>query len=338
MKVICEGNDTVDVSEIQSVSVITASKPIEVRVEYQTKKTSKQKFCDLAQPRTNYSLSNWPKSVEVIVNELEDLSKSPDTSIEQVVKLTAWALGYLQAKLDINSHASVQGLARLAWYWPLGRIPKDEEWELRTGLSADKIEKIAGTDIYKQSIKALMLETYNTPDKFKWWLRDHGRNVPRWLGKRLRLREDTVTKLINSVAEQYGIDLGNLKSSSAFFESERTIGSGNQSVYLYYYRWDRENAASNGLNVWECKIGKTERSLQARLKEQTRDPENFKLGLHIKTDRPKEIEDIIHDELKKRGKHISESPRTEWFVTSPSEIEEIYNFIGERSRKSASGK
>ena len=237
----------------------------------------------------------------------------------------------MQVELDVNSDTSTRGLARLCWYWWLSSTPPDEELELRTGLSADKIEKVASRDSYKQSIEDLMFEGYNTADKFKEWATKgkYSGNNPVWLGKRIRLREDTTTELINAVAEKHGIDLGDLKSSSAFFEAERTIGSGRQSVYLYYYQQKRESAESKYKNVWECKIGNTERPLQARLREQATDPEKFKLGLHIETNRPKDIERIIHDILKVRGKHIDEAPGREWFLTSPSEVEEIFKFIEE---------
>ena len=335
MKVICEGNDTVDVSAIQSISVVHASTRIKVRVKYKTKKTSKQKGSYLVYPCSRYSRRHLPESAKTIAEELRSLSRAPDMPIEQVVELTAWRNGHLQIRMDADSRASTQGLASLCWYWPLGQTPKDEQLELRTGLSADEIEKIASRDIYKQSIEALMLETYNNADEFKWWLRDYGRNMPKQFGKRMRLSEATATELITSASEQHGINLGNLKGSSAIFESEMTVGSGRQSVYLYYYQWDRDNAKSKSRSVWECKIGKAE-CLQRRLKEQATDPEKFKLGLHIKTDRPKRIEDIIHDELKKRGKHIGKSLRKEWFLTSPSEVEEIYSFIGKNYRESAS--
>jgi len=322
MKVVFEGNDTANVSEIQSVSVTRTAKPIKVCVKHKAKKTGKQKVSYLTcpSPKIRYARRNWPESAEVIANELEGLSKRPDMPIEQVVELTAWRHGHLKVEMDSDSEASACGLAFLCVDWPFHHNPPDKELKFRTGLRADEIEKIASTDIYKQSIKVSMLKSYDSPDKLKWWLRDYGRDITKGFGRRMRLSEDTAAKLINSMAEQYGIDLGDLKAISALFESERTIGRGKQSVYLYYYQWDRDSAKS----VWECKIGKAERPLQERLKEQATDPEKFKLGLHIKTDRPKDIERIIHNVLKKRGKHIGESLRTEWFRTSPSEVEKIY--------------
>ena len=326
MKVVFERNDTANVSDIQSVSVIRTAKPIEVCVKYKAKKTGKQKVSYLTRPspKIRRACRNWPESAEVTANELESLSKRPNMPIEQVVELTAWRNGHLKVEMDSDSDASACGLAFLCVDWPFHHNSPDKELKFRTGLRADGIEKIASADIYKQSIKVSMLNSYDSPDKLKWWLRDYGRDITKRFGKRMRLSEDSAAKLINSMAEQYGIDLGDLKGISALFESERTIGRGKQSVYLYYYQWDRDSAKSKDQSVWECKIGKTERPLQERLREQATDPEKFKLGLHIKTDRPKDIERIIHDVLKKRGKHIGESLRTEWFRTSPSEVEKIY--------------
>ena len=112
--------------------------------------------------------------------------------------------------------------------------------------------------------------------------------------------------------------------------SEKTIGSGRSSVYLYYYQQYRDAAEAGGDKVWKCKIGSTRHSQpQTRIREQvgTALPEKPKIGLHIKTDAHEKIERIIHDILKVRGKHIAEAPGTEWFLTSPSEVEEIYKFI-----------
>ena len=117
-------------------------------------------------------------------------------------------------------------------------------------------------------------------------------------------------------------------------DAERTIGSGKSSVYLYYYQEYRDSAESKGEKVWACKIGRTIHSeVDTRIKEQagTALPETPKIGLHIKTDKHEKIEQIIHDVLKVRGKHMENAPGREWFLTSPSEVEEIYKFIGKGS-------
>ena len=337
MKVVFQENQTADVSEIQSVLVITVAKRIEVHLKRKTGETE-EKVRDFPLLK-NFFRKKW---AEEIANELEEFSKAPNTPIDQVIASTAWARGYLQVELDVNSGTSARGLARLCWYWVwvLSNSPTDEELELRTGLSADEIKECARTDIYKQHVKDLMFKERDAEDYKKWATKGSGNN-PVWFGTRMRLREDTATELINSVAEKHGIDLSELKGSltprrknmipNSDLASERTIGSGRSSVYLYYYPQYRERAESKGEKVWECKIGRTIHSeADGRIREQaTGLPESPKIGLHIKTDKHKKIERIIHDILKVRGKHIEEAPGTEWFLTSPSEVEEIYNSIGE---------
>ena len=340
MKVIFQGNHTADVSEIQSVSVITADKRIEVHLKHRTEQIEEEKGWDLP-IRTGSFRKKW---AEEIANELEEFSKAPDTPIEQVIASTAWARGCLQVKLDVNSDISARGLACLCWYWVASNTPTDEELERRTGLSADEIEKIASRDSYKQHVKDLMFKERDAENYKKWATKGkYSGNNPVWFGTRMRLREDTATALINSVAEKHGIDLNDLSRKNTIPNSdllvrERTIGSGNSSVYLYYYPQYRASAESKDEKVWECKIGRTIHSeADGRIREQaTGLPENPKIGLHIQTDCPTETERIVHNILKVRGKHIKEAPGTEWFRTNPSEVEEIYNFIGESSRESAS--
>lgn len=343
MKVVFERNETADVSEIQSVSVITTAKRIEVHLKRKTGETE-EKVCDLPL-RERVFEKTWD---EEVAKDLERFSEAPNTPIEQVIASRAWGVGCLQVKLDVNSDISDRGLARLCWYRSLSGKHTVEQLELRTGLSADEIEKIASTDSYKQHVKDLIFKERDA-DKFKKWVvEDWGENMPTRFGKIMRLSKETATELINSVAEKHGIDLSELKGSltprrknmipNSDLVRERNIGSGNSSVYLYYYPQYRASAESKGEKVWECKIGRTIHSeADGRIREQaTGLPENPKIGLHIQTDCPTETERIVHNILKVRGKHIKEAPGTEWFRTNPSEVEEIYNFIGESSRESAS--
>ena len=342
MKVVFERNETADVSEIQSVLVITAAKRIEVHLKRKTGETEEKVF-DLPLLK-GFFRKTW---AEEVAKELERFTESSNTPIDQVIASTAWASGYLQVKLDVNSDTSAQGLARLCWDWVLSQNPTDEQLELRTGLSVDEIAKVTSRNLYKQHIETLMLEYHNTADKFKRWVNRYKTNIPSRFGDRMRLSEDTAAKLLNSVAEKHDIDLSELKGSltprrknmipNSDLDPEKTIGTGNSSVYLYYYPQYRESADSKGEQVWACKIGKTiDSEADGRVRSQaTGLPERPMIGLHIKTDRPKKIEDIIHDILKVRGKDIEEAPGREWFLTSPSEVEEIYQFIGESSRENA---
>ena len=202
MRIVFGENDTIDVPAIQSVSVITVDKRI--IVNYKTEDTKEERHQDLP-CRKGYFRKKW---AEEIAADLEAFSKSPDTPIEQVIASTAWAVGYLQVKLDTNSDICTQALACLCCDWVLNQTPTYEQLEFRTGLSADEINEFASSDIYKKHVKRLMLKEYDTPDKFNEWLRVYGGNMPRQFGKRMRLSEDAATELINSIAEQYCIDLG----------------------------------------------------------------------------------------------------------------------------------
>ena len=339
MKVVFEGNKTADVSVIQSVSVNTAAKRIKVHVKRNTGETE-EKVWNLP-ILTRIFRKKW---AEEVANEIKEFSNVPDAPIAQVIASTAWARGYLQVKLDVNSDTSARGLARLCWYWALSQTPTDEELGLRTGLSANEIKKVASGDIYKQHVEDLMFKARDA-EAYKKWLKDWGPNMPQRFGARMRLSAGTAIELINSVTEKHGIDPKDLdlrdsstrRRKNSISDPEKTIGTGKKSVYLYYYPQYRDSAEFRDENVWECKIGKTiHGEVDTRIRPQaTGLPESPKIGLHIRTDRPKKIEDIIHDILKVRGKHIEDAPGTEWFLTSPNEVEEIYKFIGKNSCENA---
>lgn len=345
MKVVFQGNETADVSEIQSVLVITAAKRIEVHLKRKTGKTEEKVR---ALPLLKADFEKPKPWAEEVAKDLERFSEAPDAPINQVIASAAWSRGFLQVELDVNSDISAHGLARLCWCWRVSNTPKAEDLEFRTGLSTDEIEEVTGRDIYKQHVKDLMFKERDAKNYKKWATKGkYSGNNPVWFGTRMRLPEDTATELINAVAEKHGINLSDLKGSltprrknmipNSDLDPERTIGSGNSSVYLYYYLQYRESAESKGEKVWACKIGRTiHGEADTRIRFQaTALPESPKIGLHIKTDKEEKIERIIHDILKVRGKHIEEAPGREWFVTSPSEVKEIYNFIGESSRESA---
>ena len=109
-------------------------------------------------------------------------------------------------------------------------------------------------------------------------------------------------------------------------DTEKTIGSGKQSVYLYYYRAYRHLAELQGEVVWACKIGKARNDPISRVLSQTRTalPEYPKIGLIIKTDELNLMENTIQNILKLQGRHKQDAPGNEWFLTSPSEVERVY--------------
>ena len=118
----------------------------------------------------------------------------------------------------------------------------------------------------------------------------------------------------------------NVDSDRNNLESEKIVGSGKHSVYLYYYPAYRYLAESRCEEVWPCKIGKSRNDPIGRIASQTRTalPEYPKVGLIIKTDELNLMENTIQNILRLQGKQKQDAPGNEWFITSPSEVERVY--------------
>ena len=104
----------------------------------------------------------------------------------------------------------------------------------------------------------------------------------------------------------------------------KEIGSGESTVYVYYYPTFKDNAIKEGQQFWKCKVGRTTTDADSRIKAQTGIPEPPETGLEIKTDDPDQLEDALHAMLKARGRHVEEAKGKEWFITSPTEVYEMY--------------
>lgn len=115
--------------------------------------------------------------------------------------------------------------------------------------------------------------------------------------------------------------------------ADKIIGSGSSTVYLYYLPMYRQKAEAENGNVWYCKIGKTDRDPLQRVLSQaaTALPEKPHIALLFKTDLPSHLETAIHSILTLRGKKVDSSPGSEWFLTSPDEVEKIVLDIFEQS-------
>jgi HTH-type transcriptional regulator/antitoxin HipB len=104
-------------------------------------------------------------------------------------------------------------------------------------------------------------------------------------------------------------------------ETEVTIGEGDEFVYLYYFKNDRDLAISTGSNEWECKIGFSSVDPLSRIADQkismARKPV---VGLLIKTDHGNALESAIHTRLADR--RIGEAG-DEWFITNPTTVHQI---------------
>lgn len=104
-------------------------------------------------------------------------------------------------------------------------------------------------------------------------------------------------------------------------DTVRTLGSGKSSIYLYYYPAYRCLAESEGKEFWACRIGSVGSQVGTPM------PELPEIRLILKTDDSENLEQTIHNVLKFRGRHIADAPEKKWFITSPSEVEEIYKNV-----------
>ena len=132
--------------------------------------------------------------------------------------------------------------------------------------------------------------------------------------------------ILASRQDDESVDDESVSSEEINLDSERTIGSGEASVYLYYFPAYKRLAELQGEDVWACKVGKSRYDAIDRVRSQTRTalPEYPKVGLVIKTDRLRLMETTIQNILKLQGKQKQDAPGTEWFITSPSEVEQVY--------------
>jgi hypothetical protein len=108
-------------------------------------------------------------------------------------------------------------------------------------------------------------------------------------------------------------------------EIEREVGKGSGFVYVWFYPSDKDSTRRLS---WRCKVGYTNVGVTSRvLANKEVMPEVPVIGLVIRTDRAKLLEKEIHRRLKEDGKWLDEACGNEWFETSPSEVEDLYNLI-----------
>jgi len=102
-----------------------------------------------------------------------------------------------------------------------------------------------------------------------------------------------------------------------------TVGEGSESVYVYYNPNDRRLASLEGRDTWECKVGRTEGSVRARLLEQgtkTALSHEPVIALVMRTPDSGALERAVHAALRLADATVDDSPGTEWFMTSPGRI------------------
>ena len=119
------------------------------------------------------------------------------------------------------------------------------------------------------------------------------------------------------------------KGNIISFSIDEELGVGSGTVYVYYYEVYKERALLKGQTIWECKVGMTDRNAMDRIFSQagTAYPEYPHVAMLIKCLSAKEMEAALHSILKLRGRWIENAPGTEWFLTSPMEIKDLYYMV-----------
>ena len=107
---------------------------------------------------------------------------------------------------------------------------------------------------------------------------------------------------------------------------DRVVGRGHGSVYVYYYDIYQKYFTENGSDIWPCKIGMSTGDALKRIVAQTGTayPEWPHVALIIRTDKPRELEMLLHAVLKLQNRYMDNAPGKEWFMTRPDLIEQIY--------------
>lgn len=100
-------------------------------------------------------------------------------------------------------------------------------------------------------------------------------------------------------------------------------------VYLFWFPSYKKLAIHEKESKWQCKLGRSDRSADIRIKEQcgTALPEKPEIGLVIKTSQSVELEKALHSILTLRKQHIKDISGKEWFTTNPEEVQQLYDWL-----------
>ena len=118
---------------------------------------------------------------------------------------------------------------------------------------------------------------------------------------------------------------GRVKDLSYWRIDHLELGTGNKWVYCFYFEVDQYRAIRDKKWCWKCNIGRTGDDPLNRIRDQTSGaPDAPIIPLLIRTDDERTLERYIHDILKERGRHLTNTSTHEDFLTCPSEIARIF--------------
>lgn len=210
-------------------------------------------------------------------------------------------------------------------------------------LIEERVDEIWETSQYQKEVEDLMVRQRSAEDFGKWvkkYKKKYG-NMNRF-ADHMGLRPEVIPDMVETVHSRHAaIAAGKAEAPGMIEDPQGKVdtsrvekkGRGNQSVYLYYFPIYKQYAKLKEKTHWPCNIGGTKEEVINRVSKQIGDqlPEKAKIALILRTDNWRALETKIHEELKRRRLQLKDAIGTEWFLTSPSEVEGIYNFIGESS-------
>ncbi len=103
------------------------------------------------------------------------------------------------------------------------------------------------------------------------------------------------------------------------------LGTGNKWVYCFYFEIDQHRAMRDKKWCWKCNIGMTGDDPINRIGIQTSGaPKAPIIPLLIRTDDERTLERHIHNTLKEKRRHLTNTDTNEDFLTCPSEVARIF--------------
>jgi len=112
-------------------------------------------------------------------------------------------------------------------------------------------------------------------------------------------------------------------------EAQIVIGSGSEYVYAFYIDVYRKVADLRGDQAWPIKIGRSVDYVTRMNTHTTALPDAPILAAILRTDDSRELEKALQSMLALRGKEYDGDGGSEWYLTTPKEIEDLYRRIVE---------
>lgn len=108
----------------------------------------------------------------------------------------------------------------------------------------------------------------------------------------------------------------------------KSIGRGEECVYVYYYPNDKLLAEATGRDVWECKVGMTSTGdtltrVIAQTSKTSRHQEPV-VALELRTNNAYKLESEIHRAFYTDRIPVSKASGDEWFMINPEKVEDYF--------------